>query len=156
MVHVAQGQTWPHQRPTLETIFEAPLVKPMRILCADGGKLKNVPPLLSKKKVECAKHQWIHLVEDQPESPQALENFVGNARWHSTWARVYISLTLKSSYKPSMHFTMKCTTTDNGGPPGVLTEGTCSLRQSTNCLWKGGGGEEHFGARKIKIFFLGP
>ena len=23
----------------------------------------------SAKKVECAKHQWIHLVGDQPESP---------------------------------------------------------------------------------------
>ena len=28
----------------------------------------------SAKKVECAKHQWIHLVEDQPESPHAFEN----------------------------------------------------------------------------------
>ena len=25
----------------------------------------------SAKKVECAKHQWIHLVGDQPESPHA-------------------------------------------------------------------------------------
>ena len=57
--------------------------------------------------------------------------------------------------KPSMHFTMTCTTAHNGGPPGVLTEGKCSLRQTTNCHWKGGG-EAHFGARKIKIFFLGP
>ena len=32
----------------------------------------------SAKKVECAKHQWIHLVGDQPESPQAFENFVVN------------------------------------------------------------------------------
>ena len=94
----------------------------------------------SAKKVECAKHQWIHLVGDQPESHQAFENFVVNARWRSTWVRVYISLTLQSSYKPSMHLTMTCTTTHNGGPPGVLTVGTCSLRQSTNCLWKGGGG----------------
>ena len=93
----------------------------------------------SAKKVECAKHQWIHLVGDQPESPQAFENFVVNARWRSTWVRVYISLTLQSSHKPSMHFTMTCTATHNGGPPGVLTVGTCSLRQSTNCLWKGGG-----------------
>ena len=92
----------------------------------------------SAKKVECAKHQWIHLVGDQPESPQAFEIFVVNARWRSTLVRVYISLTLQSSYKPSMHFTMTCTTTHNGGPPGVLTVGTCSLRQSTNCLWKGG------------------
>ena len=76
---------------------------------------------------------------DQPESPQAFENFVVNARWRSTWVRVYISLTLQSSYKPSMHFTMTCTTTHNGCPQGVLTEGTCYLRQSTNCLWKGGG-----------------
>ena len=56
----------------------------------------------SAKKVECAKHQWIHLVGDQPESPHAFENFVVNARWHSTWVRVYISLTLQSSYKPSI------------------------------------------------------
>ena len=41
------------------------------------------------KKVECAKHQWIHLVGDQPESPRAFENFVVNARWRSTWVRVY-------------------------------------------------------------------
>ena len=81
------------------------------------------------KKVECAKHQ--------PQSPQAFDNFVV-ARWRSTWVRVYISLTLQSSYKPSMHFTMTCTTTHNGGPPGLLTVGTLSLRQSTNCLWKGG------------------
>ena len=94
----------------------------------------------SAKKVECAKHQWIHLVGDQPGSPHAFENFVVNARWRSTWVRVYKSLTLQSSYKPSMHFTMTCTTTHNVGPPGVLTVGTCSLRQSTNCLWKGGGG----------------
>ena len=93
----------------------------------------------SAKKVECAKHQWIHLVGDQPESPHAFENFVVNARWRSTWVRVYNSLTLQSSYKPSMHFTMTCTTTHNIGPPGVLTVGTCSLRHSTNCLWKGGG-----------------
>ena len=33
----------------------------------------------SAKKVECAKHQWIHLVGDQPESPQAFEKFVVNA-----------------------------------------------------------------------------
>ena len=92
----------------------------------------------SAKKVECAKHQWIHLVGDQPESPHAFENFVVNARWRSTWVRVYNSLTLQSSYKPSMHFTMTCTTTHNIGPPGVLTVGTCSLRHSTNCLWKGG------------------
>ena len=98
----------------------------------------------SAKKMECAKHQWIPLVGDQPESPQDFENFVVNTRWRSTWVRVYISLTLQSSYKPSMHFTMiacachTCTTTHNGGPPGVLTVGTCSLRQSTNCLWKGG------------------
>ena len=92
----------------------------------------------SAKKVECAKHQWIHLVGDQPESPHAFENFVVNARWRSTWVRVYNSLTLQSSYKPSMHFTMTCTTTHNIGPQGVLTVGTCSLRQSTNCLWKGG------------------
>ena len=82
MVHVAEGHTWPHQGPSLETIFE-PLVRPMPILCGDGGKLKNIPPLLSKK-VECAKHQWIHLVGDQPESPQAFKNFVVNARWRST------------------------------------------------------------------------
>ena len=63
----------------------------------------------SAKKVECAKHQWIHLVGDQPESPHAFENFVVNARWRSTWVRVYNSLTLQSSYKPSMHFTMTCT-----------------------------------------------
>ena len=31
----------------------------------------------SAKKVECAKHQWIHLVGDQPESPHAFENFSG-------------------------------------------------------------------------------
>ena len=43
----------------------------------------------SAKKVECAKHQWIHLVGDQPESPHAFENFVVNARWRSTWVRVY-------------------------------------------------------------------
>ena len=92
----------------------------------------------SAKKVECAKHQWIHLVGDQPESPDAFDNFVVNARWRSTWVTVYNSLTLQSSYKPSMHFTMTCTTTHNIGPPGVLTVGTCSLRQSTNCLWKGG------------------
>ena len=61
----------------------------------------------SAKKVECAKHQWIHLVGDQPESPQAFENFVVNARWRSTWVGVYISLTLQSSYKPSMHLTMR-------------------------------------------------
>ena len=65
----------------------------------------------SAKKVECAKHQWIHLVGDQPESPHAFENFVVNARWRSTWVRVYNSLTLQSSYKPSMHYTMTCTTT---------------------------------------------
>ena len=93
----------------------------------------------SAKKVECAKHQWIHLVGDQPKSPHAFENFVVNARWRSTWVRVYNSLTLQSSYKPSMHFTMTCTTTHNIGPLGVLTVGTCSLRQSTNCLWKGEG-----------------
>ena len=92
----------------------------------------------SAKKVECAKHQWIHLEGDQPESPQAFENFVVNAQWRSTWVRVYISLTLQSSYKPSMLFTMTCTTSHYAGPPGVLTKGTCSLRQSTNCLWKGG------------------
>ena len=80
----------------------------------------------SAKKVECAKHQWIHLVGDQPDSPQAFEKFVINARCRSTWVRVYISLTVQSSYKPSMHFTMTCTTTHNGGPPGVLTVGTCS------------------------------
>ena len=28
----------------------------------------------SAKKVECANHQWIHLVGDQRESPQAFEN----------------------------------------------------------------------------------
>ena len=94
----------------------------------------------SAQKVECAKHQWIHLVGDQPESPHAFENFVVTARWRSTWVRVYNSLTLQSSYKPSMHFTMTCTTTHNNGPPGVLTVGTCSLRQSRDCLWKGGGG----------------
>ena len=94
----------------------------------------------SAKKGECAKHQWIHLVGDQPESPQDFGNFVVNAWWRSTWVRVYISLTLQSSYKPSMHFTMTCTTTHKEGPPGVLTVGgTCSLRQSTNCVWKGGG-----------------
>ena len=131
MVHVAEGHTWPHQRPTLETIFEPPLVRPMPILCGDGGIH------FSAKKVECAKRQWMHLMGDQPESPHAFENFVVNARWSSTWVRVYISLTLQSSCKPSMHFT---TTTHNGGPPAVLTVGTCSLRQSTNCLWKGGGG----------------
>ena len=49
---------------------------------------------LSAKKVEYAKHKWIHLVGDQPESPQAFESFVVNARWRSTWVRVYISLTL--------------------------------------------------------------
>ena len=32
----------------------------------------------SAKKVECAEHQWIHLVGDQPESPHAFENFVVN------------------------------------------------------------------------------
>ena len=99
-------------------------------------------------------HQWIHLLGDQPESPGAFGNFVVNARWCSTLVRVS-SLALQSSYKPSMLFTMTCKTTHNGGPPGVLTEGTDSLSKSTNCLWKGGG-EEHFGARKIKIFFLGP
>ena len=80
----------------------------------------------SAKKVQCAKHQWIHLVEDQPESPQAFENFVVNARWRSTWVRVYCNsfVTLQSSYKPLMHFTMTCTTTHNGGPPGLLTAGT--------------------------------
>ena len=62
----------------------------------------------SAKKVECAKHQWIHLVGDQPKSPQAFENFVVNARWRSTWVRVYISLTLQSSYKLSMHITTTC------------------------------------------------
>ena len=96
-------------------------------------------PHFSAKKEECAKNQWIHLVGDQPQSPQAFENFVVNAWWRSTWVRVYISLTLQSSYKPSMHFTMTCAPTHNGGPPGVLTVGTCSLRQSTYCLWKGGG-----------------
>ena len=54
----------------------------------------------SAKKVECAKHQWIHLVGDQPESPHAFENFVVNARRRSTWVRVYNSLTLQSSYVP--------------------------------------------------------
>ena len=39
----------------------------------------------SAKNVECAKHQWIHLVGDQHESPQAFENFVVNALWRSTW-----------------------------------------------------------------------
>ena len=104
------------------------------------------------KKVECAKHQWIHLVGDQPESAQAFENFVVNARWGSTWVRVYISLTLQSSYKPSMHFTMTCTTTHNGGPPGLLTVGTCSLRQSTNCLWKGGGVRKTLVLVRLKSF----
>ena len=112
MVHVAEGHTWPHQGPTLKRIFEPTLVRPMPILCWDGGKLKNVPPFLGKK-MECAKH----LVGDQPESPQAFEKFVVNARWRSTWVRVYISLTVQSSYKPSMHFSMTCTTTHNGGPP---------------------------------------
>ena len=49
MVHVAEGHTWPHQGPTLKTIFEPPLVRPMPILRWDGGKLKNVPPFLGKK-----------------------------------------------------------------------------------------------------------
>ena len=71
----------------------------------------------SAKKVEWAKYQWIHLVGDQPESAQAFENFVVNARWRSPWVRVYISLSLQSSYKASMHFTMTCTTIHNGGPP---------------------------------------
>ena len=91
--------------------------------------------------MECAKHQWIHL---------AFENVVVKARWRSTWVRVYISLTLQSSYKPSMHFTMTCTTTHHGRPPGILFEAIHQLPL------EGGGGEEHFGARKIKIVFLGP
>ena len=52
------------------------------------------------KKVECAQHQWIHLVGDRRDCPQAFENFVVNARWHFTWVTVYICLTLRSSYKP--------------------------------------------------------
>ena len=78
----------------------------------------------SAKTVECAKHQRIPLVGDQLESSQAFENFVVNARWLSTWVRVYNSPTLQSSYKPSMHFALACTTTHNGGPPGLLTVGT--------------------------------
>ena len=110
----------------------------------------------SAKKVECAKHQWIQPVGDQPESPQAFESFVVNARWRSTWVRVNISPTLQSSYKPLMHFTMTCTTTHNGGPPGVLTLGTCSLRQIHKLPVEEGGGEENLGACKIEIFFCGP
>ena len=155
MVHVAEGHTWLHQRPTLKTTLEPPLVRPMPILRWDGGKLKNVPPFLGKK-VECAKHQWIHLVGDQPESPHAFEDFVVNARWRSTLVRVYISLTLQSSYKPSMHFTMTCTTTHNRGSPGVLTVGTCSLRQSTNSLWKGGEVRKNLVLVRSKSFPMAP
>ena len=75
----------------------------------------------SAKKVECARHQCIHLVGDQSESPQPLENFVVNPQWRSAWVRVFITLTLKNSYKPSMHFTMTCTTTHNGGQTGLHT-----------------------------------
>ena len=153
MVHVAEGHTWPHQGPTLKTIFEPPLVRPMPILRWDGGKLKNVPPFLGKKSGMC-QAPTIHLVGDQPESPQAFENFVVNARRCSTWVRVYISLTLQSSYKPSMHLTMTCTTTHNGGPPRVLTVGTCSLRQSTNCLWKGGEVRKTLVLVKSKSFYV--
>ena len=40
MVHVAGKHTWPYQGPTLETIFEPPLVRPMPILRWDGGNLR--------------------------------------------------------------------------------------------------------------------
>ena len=137
MVHVAEGHTWPHQGPTLKTIFEPPFVRPMPILRWDGEKLKNVPPFLSKKGGMC-QAPMDPPGGDQPESPHAFEKFVVTARWRFTWDRVYNSLTLQSDYKPSMDFTITCKTTHNIGPPGVLTVGTCSLRQSTNCLWKGG------------------
>ena len=94
----------------------------------------------SAKKVECAKHQWIHLVGDQPESPHAFENFVDNARWRSTWVRVYNSLTLQSSYKPSMHFTMTCTTTYNIGPPGGPRCGDMLFEAIHKLPLEGGGG----------------
>ena len=81
----------------------------------------------SAKKVECAKHQWIHLVGDQPESPHAFENFVVNARWRSTWVRVYNSLTLQSSYKPSMHF--MCRLGNRRFPPWVSSMAKNAMRR---------------------------
>ena len=40
MVHVVEGHTWPHQGPTLETIFEPPLVRPMpRNNVGSGGPI---------------------------------------------------------------------------------------------------------------------
>ena len=54
----------------------------------------------SAKKVQCAKHQWIHLVGDQPESPQAFQNFVVNAQLRSLWVGVYIPSPSKAHTNP--------------------------------------------------------